>query len=65
MAEFCLDCWNRLNETNLTEKDVVLSSRDDMDLCEGCGQWKQVVVCMRRRSFSQRLESLLHRLAGR
>lgn len=65
MAEFCLDCWNRLNETNLTEKDVVLSGRDDMDLCGGCGQWKQVVVCMHRRSFSQRLESLLHRLAGR
>lgn len=63
MAEFCLDCWNRLNETNLTEKDVVLSGKDDMDLCEGCGQWKQTVVCMRRRSLSDWLESFLHRLA--
>ncbi len=44
MAEFCLDCWNKLNGTKLTEYDVVLSGEDDKDLCEGCGQWKQVVI---------------------
>lgn len=38
MAEFCLECWNRLNNLNLTEKDVVLSK--NLDLCEGCEDLK-------------------------
>ncbi len=41
MAEFCLDCWNKLNGTCDTEDDWVISK--DLDLCEGCGQWKHVV----------------------
>ncbi|MCL2563790.1 MAG: hypothetical protein FWE08_07125 [Oscillospiraceae bacterium] len=41
MAEFCLDCWNKLNDTNLTEKEVVLSK--DLDTCEGCAAWQNVV----------------------
>lgn len=45
MAEFCLDCWNKLNGTNYTEKEVVT----EVDLCEGCGQWKPVVVYVRPR----------------
>ena len=41
MAEFCLDCWNKLNQKKLTERDVVLSR--DYDLCEGCGEFCRVV----------------------
>ena len=41
MAEFCLDCWNKLNQQNLTEKDVHISK--DLDFCEGCAAWKPVV----------------------
>ena len=40
MAEFCLDCYNKLNDTNYSEAQVEL----EMDLCEGCGEWKTVVV---------------------
>lgn len=40
MAEFCLDCYNKLNDTNYSEAQVKL----EMDLCEGCGEWKPVVV---------------------
>jgi len=29
---FCLDCWNKINHTRLTEEDVVLSVY--LDLCE-------------------------------
>ena len=47
MAEFCLDCWNELNHTRLIEEDVVLS--DDLDLCEGCAQWKPVIENIKRR----------------
>lgn len=24
MAEFCLECWNRINETDYTEKNYVI-----------------------------------------
>jgi hypothetical protein len=40
MAEFCLDCYNKLNETNFGEGTVEL----DYDLCEGCGEWKLTIV---------------------
>lgn len=46
MAEFCLDCWNKLNKTNFTEREYVLSR--ELDLCEGCGQWKPVIINVRR-----------------
>ena len=42
MAEFCLDCWNKLNHTRLTQEDVILSN--ELDLCEGCAQIKPTVV---------------------
>jgi len=54
MAEFCLDCWNKLNHTFLEEKDVTLS--EELDLCEGCVQIKQVIVRLAppRRSAARR-----------
>ncbi|MBR2499553.1 MAG: hypothetical protein IKB60_00580 [Clostridia bacterium] len=48
MAEFCFKCFNRINGTNHKKEDYIMS--DDLDLCEGCGQWKHVVV-MDRRSY--------------
>ena len=42
MAEFCLDCYNKLNGTNYRECDVTLD--EDLDLCEGCGEWKPCVI---------------------
>lgn len=53
MAEFCLDCWNKLNETSLTEKDVVISK--DLWLCEGCGKVKNVIDCYERKGLLKRL----------
>lgn len=47
MAEFCLDCWNRLNGFHKTERDYILS--DEPDLCEGCGRFCRVVE--RERSY--------------
>ncbi len=41
MAEFCLDCWNRLNKRKLKKNQVVLS--EELDLCEGCGEMKYVI----------------------
>ncbi|MBQ4542995.1 MAG: hypothetical protein IJA19_02365 [Clostridia bacterium] len=42
MAEFCLDCWNKINGTRYDERKYIIS--DDLDLCEGCGKWKHVIV---------------------
>ena len=47
MAEFCLECWNRINETDTEEKMYIISR--DLELCEGCGGWKPVIVRLRTR----------------
>jgi len=49
MAEFCLDCWNKLNHIHLTEEDVILSK--DLDLCEGCEEMKQVIIKYKERPW--------------
>jgi len=63
MAEFCLDCWNKLNKKEFTEKDYVLSG--ELDLCEECGQWKPVIVRVRRfpalYAFRTALRSKFHK----
>lgn len=41
MAEFCLDCWNRMNGTSYTDADLKVSK--GTTLCEGCGQ---IVQCL-------------------
>jgi len=40
MAEFCLDCLNKLDGTHLTEADVILLN----DFCEECGKVAPCVV---------------------
>ena len=52
MAEFCLECWNRINESHDTKRRYILSV--DNDLCEGCGQYKRVIVVERLWSRAQR-----------
>ncbi len=46
MAEFCLDCWNKLNQTSYTEREYILGK--DIDLCEGCGEKKRVIEAKRK-----------------
>lgn len=52
MAEICLDCWNKMNETNDSPCRYVLSR--EKDLCEGCGEYKRVIVVERLWSRIQR-----------
>ena len=42
MSEFCLECWNAINDTRDTEKRYLLSR--DKELCEGCGLYKCVII---------------------
>lgn len=55
MAEFCVECWNKLNGTNDPQWKYVLSW--ERDLCEGCGRWKRVIVG--ERTWLLRLRSFL------
>lgn len=52
MAEFCLDCWNKLNEINDSKHRYLLSW--EKDRCEGCGEYKRVVIRERLWSVAQR-----------
>ena len=53
MAEFCLECWNRINETQDDEKKYIISK--DFGLCEGCGEWKPVIIAERRSYYRYKL----------
>lgn len=46
MAEFCLDCWNQINHTQDNPEKYILS--DELELCEECMRWKQVIVAQRK-----------------
>ncbi len=56
MAEFCLDCWNRMNGTHYTEREIILTR--GLELCEGCGQWKRTTVVLRRHPLFYDLKRL-------
>ena len=45
MAEFCLECWNKINGTEDGEWKYVLSK--SLYLCEGCGELKYIIVTER------------------
>ena len=46
MAEFCLDCWNKINGHNDPPEKYVISK--ELDLCEECGKMTNVIVAVRR-----------------
>lgn len=46
MAEFCLECWNKLNKTDDSPKKYIFSKR--LELCENCGEWKHIIIAGRK-----------------
>ena len=54
MAEFCFDCFKEMMETEDKQWQYVLT--DDLELCEGCGRYKRVVV---RERFLSQLKKVL------
>ena len=42
MAEFCKECWKKMNNFNDDSIRYVLSI--ELELCEGCGEYKRVVI---------------------
>lgn len=57
MAEFCLESWNKINDTNDGERKYILSK--DLDLCEECGEWKNVIVAERKLYYWHRIKRFL------
>lgn len=56
MAEFYIDCWNKINETNDKTNNYVISK--DLTLCEDCGEYKNVIVAERKYYNLHRLKRI-------
>ena len=57
MADFCLDCLNKLDNTNHSAKRFILS--DYTDLCEGCGCYKTIVTMERKYYYLRKFRYVL------
>ena len=49
MAEFCLDCWNKLTGSEYSPQCFLFSK--EADLCEECREWKPVIISFKGRYF--------------
>lgn len=58
MAEFCLDCINRKRRKKYTEAEVWVDY-SELDLCEGCGEWKPCVISFRPKPLREELLDLI------
>ena len=54
MAEFCFDCFKEMMEIEDEQWRYVLT--DEMELCEGCAQYKRVVI---KEKFVSRLQKVI------
>lgn len=52
MAEYCLKCWNKINGTNDPKNKYIFSK--GLDLCEGCGKRKYVIITDRKSYYLHR-----------
>lgn len=57
MAEFCLECLRRVDGVNHDEDDFVYS--EELELCEGCGEMKHIVVKYREETFTEFLKRIV------
>ena len=57
MAEYCLDCWNTINGTRDKKRKYIMSK--GLDLCEGCGEYKRVVIVKRKYYYYRRFKYIL------
>lgn len=48
MSDFCLECFNKFEETAYAPKEVRLSLM--RELCEGCGETRRVVIGIKVKS---------------
>lgn len=53
MAEFCLECWEEINPDDDIPANYTLS--EELELCEGCGEWKHVLEPKQRVSLLRKV----------
>ena len=61
MAEFCLECFNKLNDSHYKEKDVWLED----DYCEGCGMVKPCIVTLSPKPLSYKIRDAVRNLLNK
>ncbi len=59
MAEICLDCWNELTGKRYTKLKYILS--ENLDLCENCGEYKNVIVIERKYYYLNMIKNKINR----
>lgn len=47
MAEICFDCYNKLCGGTESRKEYHITR--SLDLCEECGEYRPVIICMKKR----------------
>ena len=57
MAVFCLKCWNKMNDTNESERKYILSK--ELDLCEECAQMTHVIIIERKAFYLRKFRFLV------
>ncbi len=62
MAELCLDCLSEFTGRKEKKRKYVLSK--DLDLCDNCGEWKNVVVMTKRAYYERKYKYLFSLLKG-
>ncbi len=50
MAEFCIDCLNKISNTHYKEKDFIMS--ENLEFCDECCDFKHIVIT-RKKSFKK------------
>lgn len=57
MAEYCVDRWNKLHGRKDPERKFLMS--EEPEFCEGCAEWKNVVIMERKSYYLYKLRFVL------
>jgi hypothetical protein len=61
MADFCLECFNKIHGTSYTHLDVL----EEWGLCEECGEEKEVIMAIRGYSLLDNIIWFFHHVSYR
>lgn len=57
MAEFCLDCWNKISGKNYPASKYIIS--ENLDLCEECGKITNVIIMERKAYYLRKFRFII------
>ena len=57
MAEFCLDCWNKISGKNHPASKYIISK--DLDLCEECGKITHVIIMEKKAYYLRKIRFII------